>query len=122
MLVFLVEHHPTVSCIRFLPNIRYGGMKDPAALQQQTKKATEYMLDAKNVGDKTFKEFMDYCKALDFCKVLVRVKNLEHIGYKTVSGYDPTGESWFKKCCKGILVLPEDSDMGNMVGGPLPIQ
>jgi hypothetical protein len=72
------------------------------------------MLQAKSVDKNTFQEFMNYCKALDFCKVLVRVKNLEHIGHKMEQGYNPTSEPWFQKCCKGILMLTGDVDMGKI--------
>lgn len=78
------------------------------------RKATEYMLQAKEVDRDPFSEFMNYCKALDFCKVLVRVKNLEHIGHKAESGYDPLREPWFQKCCEGVLMLPEDKDWGKI--------
>jgi hypothetical protein len=54
------------------------------------KRATEYMATSKTADKNLFEEFMNYCKALDFCKVLARVRCLDNIGYKCKEGYDPT--------------------------------
>jgi hypothetical protein len=55
---------------------------------------------------------MDYCKALDFCKVLIRVRDINKIGHRCREGYDPTCKKWYKDCCRGNLVLPPDEEMG----------
>jgi hypothetical protein len=57
--------------------------------------ATEYMAYAKTADKDLFKEFMNYCKALDFCKVLTRVRSLENVGYNCEERYDPTSKKWF---------------------------
>jgi hypothetical protein len=92
----------------------YYGLPAPDCDLELLIRATEYMASAKTVGNDTFEEFMNYCKALDFCKVLVRLRSLDHIGYKCQEGYDPSDKKWFKECCKGNLSLPPDEEMGNI--------
>lgn len=58
------------------------------------------MAKAKNANKETFKDFLNYCKALDFCKVLTRLRNLDVIGHKCDEGYNPVTEKWFIECTK----------------------
>jgi hypothetical protein len=73
------------------------------------------MASAKTADKELFEEFMNYCKTLDFCKVLSRARTLGNIGYKFKEGYDPTEKKWFKEGCKRNLSLPPDEEMRNIL-------
>jgi hypothetical protein len=65
----------------------YYGLPAPYCdLEMLIHRATEYMASAKIANKELFEEFMNYCKALNFCKVLTRVKSLDNIGYNCVNG------------------------------------
>jgi hypothetical protein len=72
------------------------------------------MLNAKEANKETFSDFLNYCKAIDFCKVLTRLKSLELIGHNCEEGYNPTSEKWFIECTKGNMLLPPDEEMGKI--------
>lgn len=93
----------------------YHGLPAPDCdIELLIKRATEYMVENKVADQGPFSEFMNYYKALDFCKVLARVKSLDKVGHEVVEGYDPTNEKWFKDCCRGKLSLPPDEEMGKI--------
>ncbi|PNF41068.1 hypothetical protein B7P43_G06243 [Cryptotermes secundus] len=95
-------------------HLYYGLPAPDCDLELLVKRATEYMANAKEANKDTFSDFLNYCKALDFCKVLTRVRNLDSVGHKTIEGYNPTSEKWFIECTKGNLLLPPDEEMGNI--------
>jgi hypothetical protein len=97
-----------------IAHLYYGLPTPDSDLELLIKRATEYTASAKIANKRMFEEFMNYCKALDFCKVLSRVRSLENIGYKCKEGYDPTDKKWFTESCRGNLNLPPDEEMGNI--------
>jgi hypothetical protein len=58
-------------------HLYYGLPAPDCDIELLVKRATEYMSKAKVANEEVFTEFMNYCKALDFCKVLVRVRALD---------------------------------------------
>jgi hypothetical protein len=72
------------------------------------------MSTAKTADIGEFEDFLNYCKALDFCKVLTRVRSLDNMGYNCLEGYDPREQKWFLDCTRGKLSLPPHQDMGKI--------
>jgi hypothetical protein len=97
-----------------IAHLYYGLPAPDCDLEMLIRRATEYMSSAKTADASLFQEFMNYCKALDFCKVLARVKSLDNMGYNCVDSYDPTPKRWFIETCKGNLSLPPDDEMGKI--------
>jgi hypothetical protein len=72
-----------------IAHLYYGIPAPDCDLELLVRRATEYMSTAKTADPEVFNDLLNYCKALDFCQVLARVRRLENIGY------DPTEQRWF---------------------------
>jgi len=68
-------------------------------------------LTSPNPYDATFAdEFLRYCKAADLARAIVKYR--ERVKTGSVSTYHMRDQTWYRKCMRGILVLPPREDWG----------
>lgn len=95
-----------------LANLYYGLPSPDCDLRMLFARASEYMEKARSVDWAMFEEFMNYVKALDFCKAVCRFRG--EVKYRAVDGYNVEDQAFYKSCMKGNLALPPDEDMGKV--------
>lgn len=76
------------------------------------RKASEVMQNSREIDSSFWRKFMNYVKAVDFCKAILRERNFPKD--KTADNYSFHDEPWAKSCLQGKLKTPPDKDMGKV--------
>ncbi|APG78069.1 RNA-dependent RNA polymerase [Hubei qinvirus-like virus 1] len=95
-----------------LANLYYNLPSPDADLESLWKKGAEIMCNASTADPEIWKLFMNYSKALDFCKLTAMIKEVPK--HRKKEGYEFEESQWFKSCLKGKMRLPPDEEMGNV--------
>lgn len=93
-----------------LANLYYFLPAPDCQLKSLWRRATELMQSTNTVDNNIFFDFMDYCKTIDLTRALTI--HGKEVKYATVPNYDIESLDWYKRCIKGTLTLPPDSDFG----------